>query len=559
MSKAHAGWTIYLKAESEGVMLVHSQDRVELRSHGVAEFRGPEAVATACPLATATGLELLRAGGNAIDAAVGAAWALSVCEPSASGLGGHTVLLIHFAGGRRARVIDGHSRAPLAVSLQTVSPSQQRRGYRSCTIPSTPATLDFVHRKYGALSRSRVMSPAIRIAEEGYGITPLQHRQTTWVADALRQSSSAGLFLRDGAPPRVGCTFRQPELALTLRRMADYGTEDFYDGVIARQIAVDMRANGGLLTEADLQNCGAPAETEPVFTFYRGHRVVSAPPPGGGLQLLLALNILAQLAPSGFKSSDEDWHEAIALAASAAFREREARSHGPDGSTQVSQREHLSEAYAQRIAADIRRPRLGPECINDAVEEPGDTTHLSACDRFGNIVMLTQSIQSLFGAKVAHRDLGFLYNNYLFTCPRYSHPNALQSGCRPRSNAAPTLVLQAGRNAGPPLLALGAAGSRRIISAILHVVSGVIDRGLDVAAAVSAPRVHGLSGRKVWLERPAASEALLARLRALGREPIIRSRLNFAMGSVQALQFLPDAGVKGAADPRRDGSAGVLR
>jgi gamma-glutamyltranspeptidase/glutathione hydrolase len=342
-------------------------------------------------------------------------------------------------------VIDGHSCAPLAASLDTISTSQQRRGYRSSTIPSTPATLNWVHRKYGALSRSRVMAPAIRIAEEGHTITPLQHRQIGWVADTLRQSSSAELFLRNGLPPSVGYTFRQPELGRMLRRMADLGIEEFYDGAIARQVAIDMQSNGGLLTEADLRNCIAPVEMEPVFTVYKGHRVVSVPPPGGGLQVLLALNILAQLAASRFKSSDEDWHEAIALAASAAFRERELRPHAPGSFTQAVRRRHLSDDYAGRIAADIIGPQRSSELVNDAAEEAGDTTHLSACDRYGNIVMLTQSIQSLFGAKVAHRDLGFLYNNYLCTCPRYPHPYALGSRCRPRSNAAPTLVLQADR------------------------------------------------------------------------------------------------------------------
>jgi gamma-glutamyltranspeptidase / glutathione hydrolase len=538
-------------------MLTRNRDCVENHGRGVAAFQGLGAVATAFPLATEAGLELLRAGGNAIDAAVGAAWALCVCEPSASGLGGQTVLLIHFADGH-TRVIDGHSRAPLAASLDTVSASQQRRGYRSCTIPSTPATLDWVHRKYGALSRGRVMAPAIRIAEEGYGITLLQHRQIAWVADALRQSSSAALFLRNGLPPDVGCTFRQPQLSLTLRRMADLGIEEFYHGAIARQIAVDMESNGGLLTEADLRNCGVPAETEPVSTVYRGHRVITVPPPGGGLQLLLALNILAQLAPWGFKSTDADWHEAIALAASAVFRERELRPHAPDSLTQALRREHLSEAYARRIATDISGPQRSPALLHAAAEEAGDTTHLSVCDRYGNIIMLTQSIQSLFGAKVAHRDLGFLYNNYLCTCPRYPHPYALGPGCRPRSNAAPTLVLQADSGTDRRALALGAAGSRRIVSALLQVISGIVDRGLAIAEAVSAPRVHGLVGRKVWIERPAASEVLLARLRSRGREPIIKSRLNFAMGSVQALQFLPDASVRAAADPRRDGSEGVL-
>src|SRR5262249_23212724 len=201
-------------------------------------------------------------------------------------------------------------------------------------------------------------------------------------------------------------------------------------------------------------------------------------------------------------------------------------------------------------------PRAARQIADRHGEEPGDTTHLSVCDRNGMIVLLTQSIQSLFGAKVAHRELGFLYNNYLCTCLRYPHPYALRPRCRPRSNIAPTLVLRRERGGDRPLLALGAAGSRRITSAILQVISGVIDRGLGVSDAVAAPRVHGLVGRKIWIERPAASEGLLARLRALGRDPIVRPPLAYAMGAVQALQFMTDGSVRGAADPRRDGAVG---
>src|SRR5215467_2677594 len=181
-------------------MLVANRDHSEQRAPCAAALQCCGAVATAFPLATAAGLELLRAGGNAIDAAVGAAWTLCVCEPSASGLGGQTILLIHFADGR-TRVIDGHSCAPLAAGLDTVSAGQQRRGYRSCTIPTTPATLDWVQRKYGTLSRDRVMAPAIRAAEEGYAITRLQRRQIAWVAHALRESTADELFLQHGSPP----------------------------------------------------------------------------------------------------------------------------------------------------------------------------------------------------------------------------------------------------------------------------------------------------------------------------------------------------------------------
>ncbi|WLB53564.1 gamma-glutamyltransferase family protein [Bradyrhizobium japonicum] len=536
-------------------MLMPNLERVELDGPAASVGQRHEAVVTAFPNATEAGVEILRAGGNAIDAAVAAAWALCVCEPSASGLGGQTVLLVRFADDR-IRIIDGHSRAPAAASLDTIKAGQQRRGYRSCTIPSTPATLDWAHRKYGVLSRETVMAPAIRIAEEGYPITPLQHRQARWVADDLRASPAGELFLQDGLPPEIGHMFRQPELAGTLRRLADFGTEDFYHGGIARQIAADMRAAGGLITEEDLASCGPPAQVEPVSTSYRGHRILSIPPPSGGLQLLFALNIIAQISATNSESSDDSWHEAIALASSAVFRERELRPLLPDDLIPQSRQGRLSEDYARQVADSILAPQSTKELATDSAEEPGDTTHLSVCDRDGIIVVLTQSIQSVFGAKVAHRDLGFLYNNYLCTCPRLSHPYELGPGCRPRSNMAPTLVLQGAT--GRPLLALGAAGSRRIISAILHVLSGVIDLGLDITDAVAAPRVHGLVGRKVWIERPAASNALLARLRARNRIPIVKSRLNFAMGSVNVLQLMTDGSAKGAADPRRDGLVEVL-
>jgi gamma-glutamyltranspeptidase/glutathione hydrolase len=515
-----------------------------------------EAVATAFPCATDAGLEILSAGGNAIDAAAAAAWALCACEPSACGIGGQTVLLVHRANGQ-ATVIDGHSSAPMAASLETISRGEQQRGYRSCTVPTTPATLDWAQARYGSLDRRRVLEPAIRIAADGYAITKLQNRQARWVAEQLRASSAAELFLHEGCPPPVGCRFRQLELAATLRRLAEHGVEDFYRGAIARQIADDMRRHAGLISEQDLASCGPPIERAPICTTYRGFRILTVPPPGGGLQLLSALNILAELAPGGFGTGDDDWRKAVALTTSAVFRDRDLHPNGPADPARLLDRSALSDAYVLARSGEIAG-RAKPVFAGGAAEEPGDTTHLSVCDRYGNIVLLTQSIQSVFGAKVAHRDLGFLYNNYLCTCPRRPHPYGLRGGCRPRSNVAPTLVVQERRGAGRPVLALGAAGSRRIISAILQVISGVIDHGLDVTAAVAAPRVHGLISRKVWIERPAASNALLAELRMQGREPIIKSARNFAMGSVQALQFFADGSVRGAADPRRDGTAAVL-
>jgi len=515
------------------------------------------AAATAFPLATDAALSTLQTGGNAVDAAVAAAWTLSVCEPSASGLGGQSTLLIHRSDGTTF-IIDGHSYAPSGVSIDTVNERQQRVGHSACTVPSTPATLDYAQRKYGVLPHAAVFKPAVQVAEEGYAITPLQHRQVGWFGRQMKVSAGiAKLFLVNGAPPPVGHVLRQPELAQTLQRLATDGKEDFYRGEIAQQIVDDMQRNGGLLNANDLASCALPVEREALETSYRGMRVLSAPSPGGGRNLMFALKLLEQLLPGGIDAADEDiWHEAIALASYCTFRHRDRQAARANGCGDETAEELPCEAEIQRLVEQLRRQKALQQ-INDD-EGPGDTTHLTVADAEGNVVALTQSIQSVFGAKVAHPELGFVYNNYLWTCPRYAHPNQLVPGSMPRSNAAPTVILEQGEGRSTPLMALGAAGSRRITSALLQTISQVIDRGLKIDEAIAAPRLHGLTSGKVWIEADIATRGMLARLQRRFSEIQIKPRGSFGMGCVQGLQWLPDGMIVAAADPRRDGTGATL-
>jgi gamma-glutamyltranspeptidase/glutathione hydrolase len=521
-------------------------------------------VATAFPLATEAALEMLQAGGNAVDAAVAAAWALAVCEPSGSGLGGQTVLLIHLQAGKTV-VLDGHSQAPAAVCREQVSRHEQKRGYRACTIPSTPATLGFAQACYGVLPPARVLEPAIRLAEDGYRITQLQRRQLRWCRADLRASPVASsLFLQEGRPFPVGTLFRQTALAATLRRLARYGTEDFYRGAIARAIAEDMKAQGGLLTEEDLAGLKLPVEREPLTVAYRGYEVVSVPPPGGGLQMLLGLKILERLDLDSGSSDMDTWYELLAQVTHVVFRERERWPVHPDWLTPSLSPWLLGDGRAEELAGALGNPR--GQGAPARSEEAGETTHLCTADGEGNVVALTQSLQSLFGAKVANARCGFLYNNYLSTCPRSPHPYQLGGGCLPRSNAAPTLVLRRGWRSpeqgaasrgfdGKRFVALGAAGSRRITSALLHVLSGLVDRDLPLAEALALPRVHATLAGKVWIERPAATQPLRERLAKRFRAVRVRAPQSYSMGAVQAIQFLADGTLRGAADPRRDGTA----
>jgi gamma-glutamyltranspeptidase/glutathione hydrolase len=508
------------------------------------------------PQAAEAGASILASGGNAIDAACAAAWALGVCEPGESGLGGQTTMLIRLASGKCV-VMDGHSRAPRSLTRAKVGRRAQDRGLRATSIPSTPATLEQAQRRFGVRTLADVLAPAIILAEEGYRITRLQHRILRWSAPYFSNVES-GLFLKpNGTRWGVGEVFRQPRLAATLRRLGDEGVRDFYEGGIAREIVKHMQDAGGLISARDLCELGLPVEREPLEIRLGPHRVLSIPPPGGGVQVLLALQLLSRLDAS--KGDRNDWYEGLALATHGAFRERERWPDHPDDVDASIRRWLVSDARADSVARGLRtHEHVIP--VRDSMGEEGNTTHLCASDDLGNVVSLTQSIQSVFGSKRAHPELGFVYNNYLGTCPRDPHPYRLASRCLPQSNAGPTLVLRSGGEGargvgevcGRPVLVLGSAGSRRITSSIVQVVSAVLDRGENLADAIAAPRVHALLTGKVWSER-AVGEPVRERLRRrFDRVQILPDR-NYKLGAVQAIAWDSNGAARGVADPRRDG------
>lgn len=504
-------------------------------------------VAAAFPDAARAGAAMLERGGNAIDAACAAAWALGVCEPAESGLGGHTTMLLRLADGRRL-VIDGHSHAPREVTRERVTKRSQSMGIRATTVPSTPRTLELAQLRFGRLSPAVAIEPAIALAADGYQITRLQRRLLQWVAPRFTpRSPEAALFLDEsGRVPKRGARFRQPALAETLSRLQAHGISDFYEGELARTIAADMEARGGLLTRDDLRNYSRPVERTPQAIDFRGHEVISIPPPGGGVQVLMALRLIELIGPPG--NSLADWYSVLTRAIRASFRER-ARwpDHPADMSESIAQwlvSRERARGIADRMASDHPAPQ--PD------DERGNTTHLCAADSKGNVVSLTQSIQSVFGAKVAHPTLGFVYNNYLSACPRRPHPYRLGPGAIPQSNAAPTMVFD---SRGIIRLVLGSAGSRRITSSIVQVISAVVERGLGVTAALAVPRVHPLLSGKVWAEESAGAD-VLSRLRAENRRVRPRRPNSYKMGAVQAIEWVSGSPI-GAADPRRDGGVAV--
>lgn len=499
-------------------------------------------VATAHHLATAAGVWALEQGGNAFDAAVAAAFALGVCEPAASGLGGQTMALLYEARSGVTRALDGSSRAPNLTNAVRLTRAERSRGYRAATVPSTPAALNYIRRRYGRLRLKRLLEPAIRLAELGYPVSRLQRALAERELKALRASTAARLFLDEGRRPYpAGALFRQPALAETLRRLAAAGVKDFYRGRIAREIDADMRAHDGLIRREDLAQIPLPIERRPVAGRWGGMRLLSFPEPAAGRALAQMAHLYEHL-PARLQELDSA-AGAVALVEiiRRAHADRAERPYDPDYFPQVRSRRASSPKYAARIIARIRA----------LLERRGETTHLSVMDREGNAIALTQSIERIYGARVATPSLGFLYNNYMgaFETRDIGHPYYLRPNAVPWASVAPTILLRGRR----PFLAIGSPGSERIAATILQVLARL--RRSAPLEAVSAPRLHCSAGGRVSVEKSPSNLAARAALAAHGFELDERERWSFYLGCVQLV--LREGGqFVGVADPRRDGSAG---
>ena len=490
--------------------------------------------------ATRAGREILEAGGNAVDAAVAAAFALGVCEPAASGLGGQTMMLVHLAESHRTLALDGSSRAPNRATVESVSRRQRRRGYRAATVPSTPAVLAHALRHYGTFKFRQVLQPAIRLAEDGYRVTTLQHQLARREAKKLKLGTGDALFLRNGRAYPAGATHRQPVLAETLQRLAKHGVQDFYTGELARLIEEDMIRNDGLIRLDDLAQIPRPIERRPLSCRFDSARVLTFPPPGAGRTLVEMVNAYQHLSDRLRDPDTPQGALALAEVIRQAFVDRDDRPFDPNYYAQVSKKQMLSLAYAKTVA---RR-------VTESVAGSGETTHLSVMDHSGNAVALTQSIETVYGSGCATPSLGFLYNNYLsaFEYEDHSHPYYLRPNAVPWASVAPTIVFR-GRK---PWLTIGSPGSERITSSILQVLIRLMRQ--TPLAAVEAPRLHCSLSGKVSIEAERVADDILEALETHGFDVDHREGFSFYLGCVQ-LVLRDRKGFVGVADTRRDGAA----
>jgi gamma-glutamyltranspeptidase len=441
------------------------------------------AVAANHPLAAQAGLMTLRAGGNAVDAAVATGLVLSVVEPMMSGLGGDAFYQVFDAASGRAVVFNGTGPAPFAATPERYAEGIPRTGALSVSVPGMVAALELMHRRFGRLAWRDLFAEAIGYARDGFGATRAYcHFADEYRSTLLVDPRATALFLRDGRPPQPGTAIVQAELARTLEELAEGGAESFYRGPLARRLAAGLATAGALVAAADLAAFTAE-EQDPIATDYRGYRVLEAPPNSTGFVLLEELKILEQFDPAAMGLLSADWVHIQVEAKKLAFADRERW--GAEPRTVAPPFAHLLSAeYAAALAAriDLRRA-AAPAPITAAADS--DTTYFCTADGDGNAVSGIQSINSGFGAGVMAGDTGILLNNRMaYWHLEPGHPNRLAPGRRVRHTMNPPLVLKDGRL----WCVFGTPGADNQVQVNLQVLSAMIDFGLDPQQAAEMPR-----------------------------------------------------------------------
>ncbi|HYM73151.1 MAG TPA: gamma-glutamyltransferase [Stellaceae bacterium] len=520
--------------------------------------------------ASAVGLDILKAGGNAVDAAVAVGYALAVVDPCCGNIGGGGFMLIHRADGGETSV-NFRETAPAAATPDMFldaagNPIREASlyGYRAVAVPGTVRGLDLALSRYGKLPRAAVIAPAIALARDGFVLGAADAAILERGAKRLAgDPQAARIFLHpDGTPYRAGERLKQPDLAATLSRIAAEGPDGFYRGPFAAAVAAAAATRGGVLSEADFSGYAA-SELPPLACTYRGYRVVSAPPPSsGGTVLCEILNILSgwEIGAAGYRSP-----RAVHLTVEAmrhAFRDRNTVLGDPDFVRNPVVRLTSAE-YAAAIRAAIDPERASPSATLTPVAdgERPQTTHYSVVDGAGNAVSITYTLNGNFGAAVVAPGTGVLLNNEMddfAVKPGASNlfglvqgeANAIAPGKRPLSSMTPTIVERDGR----PVFVLGSPGGPRIITAVLETVMNLVDFGLSPEEAVAAPRFHHqYLPDTLFYERAGLPPEAVSALTGMGHKLVEQS----PWGAVELIAIRPDGRLAGVNDPRRPAGAAL--
>lgn len=537
-------------------------------------------VVSAHPLASEAGLSMLKKGGNAVDAAVATAFAISVVEPFSAGIGGGGFLLLHLAQTGEMKALDFRERAPLRAKREMyldaqgqVRPNASVNGYLAVAVPGTVAGLAQVHRRYGKLPWREVVAPAIRLADEGFIVSPVRTWRFSQISETrrniiLNNPAARQIFAPNGVLFGEADRLIQRDLARTLRAIAQ-NPQNFYTGNIARTIAADMARNGGLITLEDLKSY-QPTWREPLCGTFRVYQICSMPPPSsGGVLLLQMLNIIGDTDIKSKGWNHPDTLHLLAETMKIAYADRSVYLGDPDF-VDVPVAALTSRAYAtkrrQEISIERARPASEVKPIDRETlqrfannKESNDTSHLTVVDEQRNTVSLTFTINYGFGAGVVVPGTGILLNNEMddfAIAPGVPNlfgliggdANAIAPRKIPLSSMSPTIVTENNRLR----LAMGSPGGSTIITTVLQIILNVLVYDMDAGAAVSASRIH-----HQWLPdqlrvEPFGLDALtLAELRRRGHTIEQQN----PWGNANAISQTSDGWLEGAADPRGEGAA----
>jgi gamma-glutamyltranspeptidase / glutathione hydrolase len=533
-------------------------------------------VASTERIASQIGVDVMKRGGNAVDAAVAVAFALAVVYPSAGNLGGGGFMMIRRSDGT-ATAIDYRETAPAAATRDMyVGPdgellkgeSSSILGYRASGVPGTVAGMAFALKKYGSgkLTWSELIEPARRLAVDGFVVTHrTEKRLEDYQAILSRFADSRRVFLREGKLYREGEILRQPELAATLGRLQKKGPREFYEGKTARLIAEDMQHNGGLITRQDLRDY-TPKERVPLRGSYRGYGIISMPPPSsGGAVLIEMLNILEGFDLQKLHPFSSEYYHLLVEAMRRAYADR-AKYMGDTDFSSIPIEGLIEKAYAQRQRSTINPQRASSSSEIGAGKPTGyestETTHFTIVDAAGNAVSNTYTLNLWFGSGVVAKGTGVLLNNEMDDFASkpgepnsygaiQSERNAVAPQKRPLSSMTPTFVL---RPDGTLYFAIGAKGGTTITNTVLQIISNVIDHGMNMQEAIDSPHIHHQWLPDEILDEPLGLSADTRRaLEARGHR--FATKPNY-MGNAQGIMIEEKTGMRlGASDAREDGAA----
>ena len=523
--------------------------------------------------ATRVGLDILRRGGNAVDAAIATNFALAVTLPRAGNLGGGGFMLIHRAAGldRPAETVavDYRETAPARATRDMFlapngepDPLKSRDTGLSVGVPGTVAGMAFALERYGSgrFTLADLVRPAELLAREGFVVDHDLARSLVASGRIARHETSRAIFYRDGRPVQAGERLVQADLGRTLAAVMAEGARGFHEGPVAEKIAAAVRASGGVMEASDLA-AYRPVLRMPVRGTYRGHDIVAmAPPSSGGVHLIQILNILEGFDLAKLGAGSAAAYHLMAEAMKPAYADRAAWIGDPDR-VKVPVSGLVSKAYAGFLRGEIDQARARPSeqvlAGNPIPYESAETTHFSIVDRAGNAVANTTTLNFAYGLGLVAADTGVILNNEMddFSAKAGAlnayglvggEPNSVAPGARPLSSMTPTMVFRDGKL----LLVTGSPGGSRIVTTVLQVILGLVDFGQNLAEAVAAPRIHHQWRPDVLLVETGLSPDTLELLRARGHKVVVGS----TSGSANSVAVTPE-GLVGAADPRQRGTS----